>query len=410
MSLQPYRDVLGRPGVRSLLAVCLLARIPITAAPIAVTLHVVLDLHLGFARSGLVAAVSAVGTALGAPLLGSAMDRFGLRPVLVVTTIAEGAFWLSAAHLSYTLLALAAFFSGLLALPVFTLARQSLAALLPPSERQAGFSLDSMSVEVSFALGPALGIVVITQAGADVAFAGLAALLVASGLALVKLDPPVQGEEGVGPTAGARRPATGARPRMRQWFSGRALAILLATFGATLTLVGTDTAFTATMRAYGEIRLLGLVTAVCCVASLVGGFVYGMSGRRIDPLVLLALLAALTVPVALAGQWWQLALLAVPTGVFCAPLISSTAEALTLVTPASVRGQVMGVHACALTIGNAVGAPLVGLIVDHSAPKWGFVGIGLAGLGVALLGLAAPSRRRDHLRQEPSRPGAVVTA
>ena len=129
--LQPYRDVLARPGVRSLLLVTLLARIPVTAAPVALTLHVVLDQHLGFARSGVVAAMVAIGAALGA-----------------------GAFWFVAVGLSYPALLMAAFGYGLLALPVFTLSRQSLAALLPPADRQAGFSLDSMSVEVSFAIGP----------------------------------------------------------------------------------------------------------------------------------------------------------------------------------------------------------------------------------------------------------------
>ena len=130
------------------------------------------------------------------------------------------------------------------------------------------------------------------------------------------------------------------------------------------------------------------------MASLAGGFVYGMRGRRIDCLVLLALLAGFTMPIAFAQTWWQLALLAIPTGVFCAPLLSSTADELSTQTPARVRGQVMGMHASALTIGNAIGAPLVGLIIDHSAPRWGFVGIGLTGLAIALLGLAVQSRRR----------------
>ena len=41
----PYRAVLARPGVRPLLATTLLARIPVTAAGVVLTLHVVLDLH-----------------------------------------------------------------------------------------------------------------------------------------------------------------------------------------------------------------------------------------------------------------------------------------------------------------------------------------------------------------------------
>jgi predicted MFS family arabinose efflux permease len=394
--MQRYRDVLSRPGVRSLLLVCLLARIPVTAAPLTLTLHVVLEMHRGFASSGLVAAMTAIGAAAGAPVLGSLMDRIGLRPILVLTTVAEVMFWLIADHLRYEALIPAAFFIGFLALPVFTLARQSLAALIPPAQRQAAFSLDSMSVEVSFAFGPALGVALITQAGSAVTFAVIAGCMLVSGASLYRLNPPVHGEDGVDPDDDRRATArlSGPRPRMRDWFGGRVFAILLATCGATITLVGTDTAFTATMRGFDEVALLGLVTGVWCVASLAGGFVYGMSRHTVSSLLLLAVLAGLTVPVGLAGNWWQLALLAIPTGFFCAPLISTTANELTAVTPAGVRGQVMGVHASALTIGNAVGAPVVGLIIDHSQPRWGFVSIGLVGFAIALIGLAAQSRSR----------------
>jgi hypothetical protein len=45
MRLTAYRAVLARPGVRPLLLTTLIARIPVTAAPVVLTLHVVLDLH-----------------------------------------------------------------------------------------------------------------------------------------------------------------------------------------------------------------------------------------------------------------------------------------------------------------------------------------------------------------------------
>ena len=163
MRLDPFRLVLRRPGTRSLLVVSSIARVPVVAAPIVLTLHVVLGLHRGFAASGLVAAVTALGAAVGAPLLGRVIDRLGLRLVLVVTTLVQGVFWATAGLLPYGGLLPAALVAGLLALPVFTLTRQALAALVPPAERQAGYALDSMSVELSFAVGPALGIVLLTQ-------------------------------------------------------------------------------------------------------------------------------------------------------------------------------------------------------------------------------------------------------
>ena len=404
MRLQPFRLVLARPGTRSLLLVSLLARIPVTAAPVVLTLHVVLGLHRGFAQSGAVAALTALGAAVGAPLLGRSIDRVGLRSVLVLTTVAEGAFWVSAGYLPYVALLPAALLSGLFALPVFTLARQSLAALLPPAERQAGYALDSMAVEVSFAVGPALGIVVLTQAGTAVAFGSLAALLVLSGVALIVLDPAVHGEQGVDVAAvrgQARPPRSAPPPRLSDWVDVRVVAVLFSAFGATFTLAGSDTALAAVMRAFDQVPLLGLVLAIWCGASLVGGFVYGAWSRRVDPLVLLALMAALTVPAALAGSWQLLALLVLPSGLFCAPLMSASAELLAELAPAQARGQAMGVHASALTVGNAAGAPLIGLVVDAVDPRYGLVAVGAGGLLLALAGL---------LGQRLARPRTVAVA
>lgn len=407
MHLDPFRLVLRRPGTRSLLAVSSIARVPVVAAPIVLTLHVVLGLHRGFAASGLVAAATALGAAVGAPLLGRVVDRLGLRPVLVATTLAQGAFWATAGLLPYAALLPAALVAGLLALPVFTVARQALAALLPPAERQAGYALDAMSVELSFAVGPALGIVLLTQGGTAVAFGALAALLLMSGAALLALDPPVHGEEGVDVAVvrGQAVPVrTGPAPRWREWVDGRVVAVLFATFGATVTLAGTDTALTAVMRSFGQLPLLSLVFAIWCLVSLAGGFVYGAMARRVHPLVLLALLAGLTAPAALAGSWQALALLVVPGGLFCAPLMSSSAELLAQLAPASVRGQAMGSHASALTVGNALGAPLIGLVVDHADPRAGLLAVGVLGLVLAAAGLLATRAHRAPAGV-PDRPG-----
>ena len=302
--------------MRSLLLTTLLARIPVTAAPIVLTLHVVTELHRGFGASGAVAACSMIGAAIGAPFIGRALDRYGLTPVLVVTTAVEAAFWALAACLDYAWLLPAAFLLGLMGLPVFTITRQSLAALVPPAERQAGFSLDSISVEISFAIGPAAGVVVLTRRARRRRCSLVSAAMLASGIALLVLNPPVRGEDGVAPTTGRGRPRRVASaeptPPWRSWFGPRVLAVLVATAGATMTLAGTDVAITATMRSFDEIGLIGLVLAVWAIASMVGGFVYGSLARTIDPLVLLALLAGLTVIAAAASTWWLLAVLVDP--------------------------------------------------------------------------------------------------
>src|SRR5262249_6160744 len=86
MNFGPYRRVLAVPGVRALLLVGVLARIPATAIGMTLTLHVVTALGRSWAQAGLVTAAFTIGGAVGAPLLGRLIDRRGLRMVMVLTT------------------------------------------------------------------------------------------------------------------------------------------------------------------------------------------------------------------------------------------------------------------------------------------------------------------------------------
>lgn len=419
MRTAPYARVFRAPGAPGLYGLALVARIPVTAAPVSLTLRVVLGLHQGFARAGLVAAAVAVGMACGAPFLGRLVDRRGPRTVLVLTTVAQAVFWALAARLPYEWLLPAAFVGGSLSLPVFSLVRQAIAALLPDPDRQAGMSLDSMSVEVSYSIGPALGVVAVTRLGSSTAMLVLGAALVAAGIGLVLFDMPIArggetspaAKQEIGEPVGAaavpeptNTPVTTTVPSAR-WLTPVAIAALVATSGATLTLSGTDIALTASMRSFGQVGLLGLVVAAWAFASLVGGFTYGMLSNQRDPLLLLVLLAGLTMLLALAGSWWELLLLCVPSGLFCAPLISSTVEIIAGSAPLDQRGKALGVHTSALMLGGAIGAPLTGWVIDQTSPGTGFVAIGALGTVLAVAALAA-RHRRNRNRDRPSAPWA----
>lgn len=382
-----YRRVLRVPGARSLYGLSLIARVPVTAAPTALTLRVVLGLHRGFADAGLVAASAALGVAFGAPILGRLVDHRGARTVLVLTTLSEAVFWTAAAWLPFSWLLPAAFLGGALALPAFSLSRQAIVAMLPASDRQAGLSLDSMSVEVSYAIGPALGVLAVTQLGSATAMLVIGASLVVAGVGLIVLNPSTAPSATV---EDASQPSPAPRPG-RWWLAPATLAALVATCGATFTLAGVEIAITASMRAFGHVSLLGVVVAVWCFASLVGGFAYGTTSRRRDPLLLLALLAGLTILLALAGSWWALLLLVIPSGLFCAPLLSSTAEVIARVSPPGRRGRALGLHTSALMFGAALGAPLAGAAIDRWSPASGFVAVGAIGSLVALVALAVVS-------------------
>src|SRR5262249_24597601 len=144
--------------------------------------------------------------------------------------------------LRYLLLVPAAFVGGLLSLPLFSVSRQSLAALVPEDRRPTAYSLDSMAVEVSFMVGPAAGVLLATQLSSRGARLAMGASMMLSGLLLYLLDPPVRSDAEL-------REAEGQAPVPRgQWMTDRLVVVLVASAGAALVLSGTDIGIVATLR------------------------------------------------------------------------------------------------------------------------------------------------------------------
>lgn len=392
----PYRAVLAIPGVRTLTVVGFLARVPATASLITLTLHVVLTLRLGYAAAGLVAAAMTVGTAVGAPLLGRLIDRRGLRTALAVTLVAECAFWSVAPLLGYTALLLGAALGGLLALPVYSVVRQSLTVLVPPERRRPAFALDSMSVEISYIVGPGLGTLLAVHASTPTALWLVGAGRVAGTIALWTLNPPTRTGDGAVADAGG----------MRSWLTSRLVGGLLATGAAVFVLFGTELVMVASLQTSGQTGAIPVVNAVWGLASLAGGFVYGLLRRGAPLTVLVAALSVATVPVALGGPWWALALLLVPPGILCAPSLAAGAETVTGLAPEHARGLVSGLHGSAITTGGALATPLTGALVDAASPA-------TAILVVAACGGAAATAAGLLTRRPPApvaAPAALVPA
>ncbi|MBB3731941.1 MFS transporter [Nonomuraea dietziae] len=380
MAIEPYRRLFRIPGVRTLLLVGLVARIPATATAMALTLHVVNLPGMGFTQAGMVAMASTVGMAVGSPLSGRFVDRHGLRPVLAVTTVAQALFWSTAWLLPFAALVPAAGVAGLLALPIFSVIRQCLAAMVPLEQRRMGFSLDSMMVELSYMTGPALAVVGITSLGSTWTMATIAVGLACAGVALIVLNPPIRSADELKAPAG--------KVSRRTWLTPSLIALLGTVTAATFILTATELSLVATIEHAGQTAWIGLAVAIWCVYSLVGGFVYGGLPRGFSVLVLTGLMGALTIPVGLVGGDWRWLLVALlPAGVLCAPALSSSVDTLSRWTPAAARGEAMGLHGTALLIGGAASAPIAGAIIDAHGPAWAFAVAGLVGVVMVLVAL-----------------------
>jgi MFS family permease len=372
--MQLYRQVLALPGVRTLLVLVFFARLPGTMAGMILTLHVAVSMDRGYGAAGTVGGVATVGIALGAAVMGRVVDRYGLRRMVLITTAGEVTFWLVARLLPYHLLLACAFAGGFLIIPAMSVGRQAMAALVPPDLRRTAYSVDSVTTELSFMIGPALAVLISTQFSTQAAMLVMAVGLLLVGSLLIVVNPAVRSAE---EKAQARQVPRG------QWLTPRMISVLFVGAGAVFVLGGTEVSIVAHVQGSGDLEWTGVVMAVWAGGSAVGGLVYGALRRSYPQLLLMTLLGALTVPVGLAGDWWMLMLALIPAAALCAPTVAATAEEVARLAPPAVRGLATGLQSSAFTLGQAAGAPAAGFMVDHGSPAWGFAVAGAGGLLVA---------------------------
>ncbi|MDK1360396.1 MFS transporter [Arthrobacter sp. zg-Y1219] len=432
MNFSAYGELLRVAPIRRLLLVGMIARFPHSAAGVLLTLHVVLTMDMGYAKAGAVAAVVTVGIAFGAPWRGRRVDNVGLRRALIPSVISEAVIWSIAPHASYEWLLVLALVGGVFTLPVFSVVRQSLGVLATGDQRRTAFALDSIATEVVFMGGPALGAVLATSVSSVVGLTLVGITTSLAGLLLIWFNPPtrsdnprtaataVQEREAANAAVVAAAPAhlseasaelqplaalsRGARLRAGfSWFTLSVAVVFAVAVGVGLLLSSSDVGMVALVESTGEPGQVGIVFAAWCAASVVGGLVYGAMHRRASPMLLLLAMAVLTLPMALATDTISLALLSIPAGLLCAPVLSSASERVADLVSEERRGEAMGWYGSALTSGTALGAPLAGAAIDVIGPWAGFI---FAGGSASLLvagtfGVRKFSRRGQRLlRQE----------
>lgn len=384
--MQLYRRTLALPGLRTLIVLIFFARIPMSAAGMVLTLHVAVSLGRGYGAAGTVGAAATIGIGLGAPLMGRVVDRVGLRPMLIITTLGETLFWITAQSMSYPVLLVIGFVGGVLTLQGMSIGRQAVAALVPEELRRTAYSIDSISTELSYMVGPAAAVFFATQFSTTAAMTAMAIGVGAIGLALFVVNPAVRSEQELADD-------DGVRPPRRTWLTPQLIGVLVIGAGAVFVLSGTEVTIVAQLRDQGQIGLTGLVIVAWSVYSAVGGMIYGSLHKSASQVTLMALLGTLTIPIGLAGgPWWVLALVLAPAAALCAPTIAATGEEVARLAPVAVRGVATGLQSTAFTMGAAAGAPLVGFVVDHSSPAWGFAVAGIGGVLVAATALILRTR------------------
>ncbi len=437
MKFGRYGQLLRQPGVAPLLLIGMVARLPHAAVGMLLLLHLVNELGQDWGSAGLVVALMTIGIALGAPWRGHIVDIYGLRRALVPSIIAEAVVWSIVPQVSFAWVLPLVFLGGLFSLPVFSVVRTALGVMTTGETRRSAFALDAMATELVFIVGPAGAGIVATSLNTTIGMIGIAAAASLSGVALMLLNPPTRsGQPGAvahkanpheerlgveasliaaGPggladveaeliVAGAKSTKARIAARGRSfrnkfgWVSASVIAVFIASSGAGLVLSGTEVGILSLLDEQHSEGQLGIVFLFWCGSSLLGGLVYGSLNRRISPIVLLLAMAVLTVPMAFATDTWSLALLSIPPGMLCAPVLSAASEWLTDLVAEKRRGEAMGWYGSALTGGTALGSPITGATVDSFGANTGFVMVGVIGTVVCAVALVAQQIRRRRGR------------
>jgi MFS family permease len=394
-----YRPVLALPSARAALLLGFFIRIPLFAAGVILTLHVVSALHRSYGAAGVLATAATLALAVSSPWRGRLLDRKGLRRVVLPSLLVQAVCWSIAPWVDYWWLMGLSALGGLFAVPTFSILRQVLLVAVPEEQRRTALSLDSVCTEFSFMAGPALGVWVATVWDTAISIFVFQWLSIIAGLVLYVLNPAIRT---------AHEDADAVVPPRRSWFGVPVFAVLAAAAATTVVLGGSDVAIVATLRAMDAQQHIGWVLAIWGAGSMVGGLVYGAWHRSVPAFWLLGGLALVTAPVALATNLPTAVVLLFVSGLFCAPAITATVDTLSRLVPTSARGEAVGWHGSSMTAGIALGAPLAGFAIDAGGWQWGFLLVSAVGLVVAVVcGLVLGRRGRRQAADDDSRLAAA---
>lgn len=352
---------------------------------------------------GLILTVYALAQFLFTPVLGTLSDRFGRRPVILISLLIEAlGFALTAVSASLPLLLVSRFIGGLGASNIGS-AQAVVADVTSPKDRARGMGMVGAAIGVGFVVGPALG-GLLASFGSTVPFWAAFGVALANALLVLWRLPETRAQ---------RAPSTGSSKASRSPFAvfagwQRALQtpalarLIVVNLIFTLAFTAMEAVFPlfsqdvfgwkATQNGY-IFTYVG-VLIVIMQGGLVGRLVqrFGERGVQIAGLALLAIgLGLLPFSESLALLLVALALLSIGDGA-----VTPTNNALiSLATPVDAQGETLGLSQGMAGLGRMVGPVIAGWLFGIGIGLPFFFGavLVLLALLVALPRIALPSQR-----------------
>ncbi|GAA3580089.1 hypothetical protein GCM10022197_42260 [Microlunatus spumicola] len=387
-----------------------LARLTLAMIPLGI-LILVEEQRGTYALAGLVSGVYAVGAAVGTPLWGRLMDRFGQLRVLLPTALTSTgllvALALATTHgaSDHALLAIAVGV-GLSYPAIGPALRSSFRIVLPdPAGRRVAFALDATSVELAFVCGPLLLSALLLPGVAAVPLLVTAGLLAVGGVGYC-LTGVARRATAASQQAAAGHDASAAPSGPRSALTAAGVPVVLAVmlvisigFGQ----LDTSMAGTADL-ALGSTERVGILFAAIAGGSTLGGLAYGsrtwsLSERRAVPRLLAVFALLLTVLAVLLATGTSNLPVLLPvlflTGLTIAPTLIMQQALLDQLVPPARLNEAQAFLSASNTAGAALGTAVAGVVIDVAGLPWSFGG---AALGVGAAALVARLSRRGRGR------------
>jgi MFS family permease len=377
-----YLDLLRTRGVARLISAQLLARFPGGMISLGFLIHIEHIFH-SYGAAGLVLGATSVGQAISGPVTSRWMGRWGMRPVLILTTAvcAVALSTIALAPLPLWGFMVVGALAGLSNPPVQPAVRTIYPKMVNSRQLTPLFSLDASAQEIIWIAGPVVVTFVATQVSTVAGIFLSVFFLVAGGAWFI-----------ASPELGRVR-----IPQSKRAFGAvlKRPAVLLSTVVGFL-LVGSCAAVEAGVVAtFGEGGAdAGIVLAIWAVASLIGGLSFGhipigpwALARRMLIVFIGALLAVF------AFEFWSISATLVIAGLGIAPALAVMFSIVSATVKFSDTAEAYGWVGTGQLIGAALGSAIAGFLIDGYGADGGFVAAAI----FALVGFLVPVIfRRAH--------------
>jgi MFS family permease len=349
----------------------LLARFPIGMLSLAFLIHIERVQH-SYAVAGLVLAATSIGQAISGPLNSRWMGIWGMRRVLILTTVvcAGAITTIALAVLPVPFIMAIGFIAGLSTPPVQPAVRTIYPKMVNSTQLTPLFSLDASAQEIIWVVGPVITTFIATQVSTVLAILLAVAFLVGGGAWFIAT--PEVGRVRI-PRSKRRLGGVLARP-----------PVLLATVTGFL-LVGACAAVEAGVVAtFGDDGpQSGIILSLFAIGSLSGGLALGHV--PIGPWAMARRMFLVFVGMAFAAlslQFWWLAVTLFIAGIGIAPALAVMFAIVSSSVKFSETAEAYGWAGTGQLIGAAFGSALAGFMIDaFDAPGAFWVTVGFAMLG-----------------------------